>query len=682
MDFNPFLQAKWIFASGYDPKKCQNCYFDYLSDFTAEKSGKVTLYLSVYSAYAVYINGSFVNCGQMADYEHHQIYEELDITDFVISGKNTLHIAQYAAGINTSTVRVQKAGVIFSVFEGEKSLLISDESCLSRKNNGYLEACELISAQLNFNFDYDATAAEFSFKNSIPVSKKKALFKRNIKKPVISETLKGKPVKYGVFYENGGSNKAQRIQNAVLKESESGIFTDGTSLKWSISSDADGVFAIFDLMGECAGLFELFASLPYGTEVLIGYGEHIADGRVRASLGGRSFALRYTAKEGKNSFLHPFLRLGGRYIELHIYSKKGEICHTGVKRTDYPLNHLTPTVSSKLHLDIWNTAAKTLGLCMHEHYEDCPWREQAMYGMDSRIQILCGYYAFGESDFPREALEMMSYSLREDGTLELCPPGIVPITIPSFTAIYLREVWEYTLYCKDNSLAATIFDSLKAIADGFIGRIDETGLIPLYRGKKYWNFYEWRKGLDGAEYFNETDEKRYEAPLCAFVADALHCFSLICKQIRPSLASYYADAASALKRATFESFFDYESGGFVTRHGDEKPLHELTQALMLYTDAVPEKYVKGVEDLIMSGELIKTSVSMTVFSYEALLKNKKNADYVVDDIESVWGKMLSHGADTFWETEKGESDFSNAGSLCHGWSAVPIYIFAHYGLGK
>jgi hypothetical protein len=37
--------------------------------------------------------------------------------------------------------------------------------------------------------------------------------------------------------------------------------------------------------------------------------------------------------------------------------------------------------------------------------------------------------------------------------------------------------------------------------------------------------------------------------------------------------------------------------------------------------------------------------------------------------------MLSAGATTFWETELGEADFENAGSLCHGWSALPIYYF-------
>ena len=33
------------------------------------------------------------------------------------------------------------------------------------------------------------------------------------------------------------------------------------------------------------------------------------------------------------------------------------------------------------------------------------------------------------------------------------------------------------------------------------------------------------------------------------------------------------------------------------------------------------------------------------------------------------------GIGTVWETEDGERAFSNAGSLCHGWSALPIYYY-------
>ena len=44
--------------------------------------------------------------------------------------------------------------------------------------------------------------------------------------------------------------------------------------------------------------------------------------------------------------------------------------------------------------------------------------------------------------------------------------------------------------------------------------------------------------------------------------------------------------------------------------------------------------------------------------------------------------MLDEGATSAWETKIGASDFSNAGSLCHGWSAVPVYYYNKFGMVK
>ena len=40
-----------------------------------------------------------------------------------------------------------------------------------------------------------------------------------------------------------------------------------------------------------------------------------------------------------------------------------------------------------------------------------------------------------------------------------------------------------------------------------------------------------------------------------------------------------------------------------------------------------------------------------------------------------YGYMLREGATSFWETICGADDFGDAGSLCHGWSALPVYYY-------
>ena len=100
---------------------------------------------------------------------------------------------------------------------------------------------------------------------------------------------------------------------------------------------------------------------------------------------------------------------------------------------------------------------------------------------------------------------------------------------------------------------------------------------------------------------------------------------------------------------------------------------------MLYTGITPEEKRRSVAECIKKNELIPCSLSMSIYVYEALLAfDEAYKPYVLSEIERIWGMMLERGCQTFWETDLGADDFEKAGSLCHGWSAVPIYLFSKY----
>ena len=674
-----FSHAEWIFVDGVTTPVVDR-YFEYRATLTAPRS-KATLFISAHLQYAVYVNGTFVDWGQYADYEHYQVYDELCLDPYLHEGDNELLVRQYVCGTDFSTHGALIPGVIFAAWDGEDELLYSNPTILSRPDVRYLENGELLTPQLGYNFEYDATLPEAAFAPSTLAGKQKSLYPRPIKKQIVSPETDGTIVARGMFLETDPTlPKSKRMQSAFLSARRHEELCKGETFTWDLADDcrADGVYFVADMGGEVNGLLTFSVDVPETTEILIGFGEHLDDLRVRAAVGSRNFCFRYVAKAGHNEFFHPFQRLGLRYIQLHIYSRSGTLNRVGVRKTDYPLAYLPIPVTDKLHRRIWEVGRKTLELCMHEHYEDCPWREQSLYAMDSRVQILCGYYAFGETAFPRAALSLMHHSLRPDGLLELCPPGKVGVNIPSFTAVYVREVWEYTHFTGDQTLAGEVFGTLKAIADGFIARIDETGLLPLYTGDWAWNFYEWQPGLSGIGHYTD---KAYDSLLSTFVSDALRCFGEICRLLQPEEADRYFAAARELAASVHKHFYDAASGGYLTRKEDGKPLHALTQAMMLFADVVPEELTAGVEEWLMSDALIPCSISMTIYAYEALLKRSDaHRDYVLSHIEKVWGRMLDCGADTFWETVLGADDFEMAGSLCHGWSAVPIYIFSHYHL--
>ena len=71
------------------------------------------------------------------------------------------------------------------------------------------------------------------------------------------------------------------------------------------------------------------------------------------------------------------------------------------------------------------------------------------------------------------------------------------------------------------------------------------------------------------------------------------------------------------------------------------------------------------------------TLSMLCFKYDALLMADRETyrPLVLREIAEKYQRMLDAGATTFWETELGEADFDAAGSLCHGWSAMPVYYY-------
>ncbi len=680
MKQNYLENAEWIFADCDASQVCDE-YFEYCTSFEISTVSKTTLVISAYSQYAVYINGVFVNCGQYDDYEDYQVYDTLEISRYLQVGTNELYIGHYVCGADFSTRQKQIPGILFSIYNEEGCLLASNCNCLARKNQHFLKNGEVISRQLGFNFEYDANQKENPYKRSILVGKEKHLVPRPIEKLCIEPFESAKLCAQGIFLENKEvTSKAERMQTAYLSACRQNqfIFECEQGVHWSVPEKncCDGVYMIFDLQKESTGLLEFTLDVLQEAEVLIGFGEHLEDLRVRSFVGGRNFCFRYVAKKGHQTFFYPYQRMGLRYLQFHILSKEGTL-QAGIRKQKYPLSKYKLPLKDQLHQKIYQGCVNTLELCMHEHYEDCPWREQALYAMDSRVQMLCGYYTFQEYVFPRASLVLMARSLREDQLLELCVPGKVSVNIPSFTAVFVRQVLEYVEYAKDWSLAEEVFPTLKAIVEGFASRIASNHLIPLYCGQEYWNFYEWTEGMNGKQ---RHQREVFESPLNAFVSDAFRCFAKLCEKMEPDLARKYFNLHQKMNQAMHEMFYDEKQGGYLTRLGDEKPKHVLTQGLLLYVNAVPKAYQEVVAQSIMDGTLVPCSVSMTIYVYEALLGlGKEYSVYVLREIERIWGRMLLAGADTFWETEKGASDFDHAGSLCHGWSAVPSYLFGKYG---
>ena len=316
---------------------------------------------------------------------------------------------------------------------------------------------------------------------------------------------------------------------------------------------------------------------------------------------------------------------------------------------------------------------------MMEHYVDCPWREQALYAFDSRNQMLCGYYAFADknAEYARANLRLIGEDRRDDGLLSICYPCGVDAAIPSFSLYYIVAMKEYIEHTGDTSLASMLLAKLESIIDTFLNN-EKNGIIEKFSADGMWNFYDWSEYSDGS--VRKYGAFATDLAINCLVAIALDSLEYICARIGKDFR--YASRADSVRASIRERFL--RENGLYTMHEGEEHFTVIGNTLALLSGAVRQGEAQTVCDAIVSGRLVDCSLSMKALEYDALLAVNKEryTPFILDSIAQNYKKMLDADSDTVWETAKGEADFANAGSLCHGWSAVPIYFYHKLGLAK
>lgn len=625
--------AQWIWCST-DPKADE--YGEFVDTFHY-REGKVILQISADSNYTVFINGVLAAWGQYADFPHDKVYDEVDVTEYCREGENRMATLVWYYGIETSQTYCRgNAGVLY-VLIGEKEILCrSDESTLARMSRTYQNhRGHMISSQLGLGYGYDAVKED----------------------AWLTGELDGFSPAVGVD---------QTLPLRIRPCDRLTLLPEVKGVECKRISDTD---VVYDLGREQVGWLSLKLTSPCEQELRIAYGEHLADGCVRWKIGNRDFSVVYRAKAGENKFCNTFRRLGCRYLE--VFSQQPvAVEKMAIVPTMYVLEEKERPPLSGQQNRIYDLCVESLHLCMHEHYEDCPWREQALYAMDSRNQMLCGYYAFGEYRFPRANLQLISKDRRDDGLLSICYPMKVDFVIPSFSLHYITECREYLEYSGDAEFLREVYPKLTAIAEAFKSHMRDGLVMPL-EGQRYWNFYEWREELDGYG----TDTSVPDVVLNALLSQAFQHLAAIGRAL--GIKNSYQSQAAALNDRIYRTFWNPEKGLCINRPGSENS-SQLGNALAVLCGAVSSEEAKILcERIRTDSHITPISLSMMCFKFDAWLKadRKRYAPIILEEIEEIYVPMLEAGSTTVWETELGESDFDNAGSLCHGWSAMPIYYY-------
>jgi hypothetical protein len=708
-------QTKWVWC-GEAAGAASNRYADFRKPFSAAAGvERWLLRVSVDSNFAAWVNGVFVGCGQFGDFPDQRTFSAIDLTPHVRAGENVLAIQVHYCGVDHSSYIAGEAGLWFEIERDGAVAACSDEATLARESPGYVaEGTSRVTVQRGFGFHYraldddawrglgyvcgdDWRAAVVTGCRQTPRARPVAMLETN-------ERVAGAVIAQGLIKHGAGENLSEKMQRAYLSarhpwELFEGHVAGSEPIRGTVSlgpgrlAGADGFYVVYDLGREVCGFVDLHLAGPTGCVIDLVVGEHLDDLRVRASVGGRGFACRYVTCEGGQGFTHWHHRFAGRYIQLHITGLTGGLTleRVGLVAAAYPVREVGRySEADGLANKLWRTAGRTLRLCMFEHYEDCPWREQALYANDARNQMLSGFYLFNDYDFARASLELLGRSVGGDGYLGLCAPMRSAFTIPGFTMIWLLALSDYHLYSGDTAYIRGALPQVKRM----LGRLAATlvdGLLPCPTGERYWHFYDWAPGLDGVDGaggpgFLPEGARRFDAPLNGLWLMAMNAVAGVARFSEDAeLTAHCSSLAAAGAAAAHGMFYDGALGVYRTYAGMEAAPHyaELTQALMVLAGVGDERLRGQLRRRLAEpdGELVSATLSQSLYTFEAVLQEDALAGAVRSAIMRRWSPMLFAGATSFWEMERGGWDFNHAGSLCHGWSGIPAYFFGVYGLG-
>ena len=684
-----FGDACWLWPT--ELGVATNTVVEFRQVFSSDGASPARLAIAADTVYHVELNGRAVYWGRFPDVPPRRFYDVLPLGD-VRPGENALKVSVYAQGADSFQTLPGDHGVMFAV-EGNGVRAASGTNTMWRISSGYRrEGVPMVTRMLGYSFDFDANRPPAEWKRICAADAKRdvrafSMRKRPVPRVEILPAIASRIVGQGrldgslIPEDVAVGMDATRISEVPKDEF---FAKDGRSVR--PDNFKDGFYVLVDLGREECGFLTLDVDTDAGTVIDIGHAEHAEEGRIRTFIGPRRFAGRYHAREGRQKYCRWEKRMAGRYIQLHVRDARTRFVLNGVSvhPAVFPAKERpTPAGLSPKEKAIWDVGVRTLRLCMHEHYEDCPWREQALYANDARIQMLAGYFAFdSDNNMPELAIELLSRGLDEKGWLELCMPAKTGLAIPSFTFSWVLALGDHLTYRHNLEFTESMMPVLRTIMDMRAGELVD-GLLPCPSGKRYWQFYDWEKDLSGnlsdvLSGFDCSIENRFDAPLNLFAVLAFESAARCAAAVRePETAMRWRQVADNMRSAVLQKFWNDEKRQIETRLGASLAPAELCQSLALLADAIPKNertYV--VKKLSAPSDWTKTSLSQSLYKFEALrLAGEESERAMWKEMDNTWSAMLDAGATSFWEVNDGWKAFGNAGSLCHGWSAIPVYFY-------
>ena len=375
---------------------------------------------------------------------------------------------------------------------------------------------------------------------------------------------------------------------------------------------------------------------------------------------------------GTGEIFEPLHWRAFRYIGIAVTTgdEPLEIRALGYRFTAYPYHVAAEFACSDVRLErIWRAALRTMRLCSHETFEDCPYYEQMQYAGDTMITSKLAMLTTGDCRLTKQALYHFDWSRLSDGLTQSRFPSRLVQIIPSWSLHWITCARDYVACSGDVAVLRDLLPGFRAVLDWFRRHGEADGLpakLP------YWNITDWcpwwpRGVVPGSA----------TGPTCIIAAQyivALDETAGLCRLIgREREAAELAAEADALRVSLHARFWSEAEGLYFDRPGGPE-ISQYGNAWAVVCGAAGARERAILLKRFPHDEKLAPGSFFWWHTGFRALADCGGYDRMPEFL-GPWHESVEAGLDTFVE----ENSYWR--SLCHAWSAHPAIEFLTRVLG-
>ncbi len=355
-----------------------------------------------------------------------------------------------------------------------------------------------------------------------------------------------------------------------------------------------------------------------------------------------------------------------RYVELEVAAgpQPLRLEAVGHRFTAYPYRVAAEFACSDPRLEkLWTIALRTMRLCSHETFEDCPHYEQMQYAGDTMITSKLALLTTGDPALGRQALLHFDWSRLPEGLTQSRYPSRLLQVIPSWSLHWITNIRDHYQLTGDLATVRALRPGVHAVLDWFRRHADEDGLparLP------FWNITDWcpwwpRGVVPGAD----------AGPTCIIAAQFIRALDEAADLARAAgdgaAATALAAEAGRARAALHRRFWSESEGLYFDRPGGPE-VSQYGNAWAILCGAADEATRARVLRRFPSDPALAPG---SFFWWHAGFRALEVAGAYdrMPEFLGPWHEMAELGLDTFVE----ENSYWR--SLCHAWSAHPALEF-------